>query len=102
MLVADEKLETALDLALTALAQVAATGTNDEKIKASVALLQGVNLAYENNRKAAVASTVIPLLESVTRNLAGTLTEEDSWAPAFALDPTQQASLLMSFSKQLG
>ena len=102
MLVADEKLETALDLALTALAQVAATGTNDEKIKASVALLQGVNLAYENNRKAAVASKVLPLLESVTRNLAGTLTEEDSWAPAFALDPTQQASLRMSFSKQLG
>jgi hypothetical protein len=102
MLVADEKLETALDLALTALAQVAATGTNDEKIKASVALLQGVNLAYENNRKSAVASKVFPLLESVTRNLAGQLTEEDSWAPAFALDPTQQASLLMSFSKQLG
>jgi hypothetical protein len=102
MLVADEKLETALDLALTSLAQVAATGTNDEKIKASVALLQGVNLAYENNRKSAVASKVLPLLESVTRNLAGQLTEEDSWAPAFALDPTQQASLLMSFSKQLG
>jgi len=102
MLVADEKLETALDLALTSLAQVAATGTNDEKIKASVALLQGVNLAYENNRKSAVASKVFPLLESVTRNLAGQLTEEDSWAPAFALDPTQQASLLMQFSKQLG
>ena len=102
MLVADEKLETALDLALTALAQVAATGNNDEKIKASVALLQGVNLAYENNRKAAVASKVLPLLESVTRNLAGQLTEEDAWAPAFALDTTQQASLLMSFSKQLG
>jgi hypothetical protein len=102
VLVADEKLEIALDLAMTALAQVAATGTNDEKIKASVALLQGVNLAYENNRKAAVASKVLPLLESVTRNLAGQLTEEDAWAPAFALDPTQQASLLMSFSKQLG
>jgi hypothetical protein len=102
MLVADEKLETALDLALTSLAQVAATGNNDEKIKASVALLQGVNLAYENNRKSAVASKVFPLLESVTRNLAGQLTEEDAWAPAFALDPTQQASLLMSFSKQLG
>ena len=102
MLIADEKLEAALDLALTSLAQVAATGNNDEKIKASVALLQGVNLAYENNRKAAVASKVLPLLESVTRNLAGQLTEEDVWAPAFSLDTTQQASLLMSFSKQLG
>lgn len=101
MLVADEKLETALDLALTSLAQVAATGTNEEKVKASVALLQGVNLAYENNRKAALVSKVLPLLESVTKNLAGTLTENDAWAPAFGLEPTQQASLLLSFSKQL-
>ena len=101
MLIADEKLEAALDLALTALAQVAASGTNEEKVKASVALLQGVNLAYESNRKAAVASKVLPLLESVTRNLAGQLTEEDVWAPAYTLEPTQQASLLMAFSKQL-
>lgn len=101
MLIADERLEAALDLALTALAQVAATGTNEEKVKASVALLQGVNLAYESNRKAAVASKVLPLLEAVTRNLAGQLTEEDCWAPAYTLEPTQQASLLMAFSKQL-
>lgn len=102
MLVAEEKLTTALDLALTALAQVAATGTNDEKVKASVALLQGVNLAFENNRKAALVSKVLPLLESVTKNLAGTLSEDDHWAPAFNLEPTQQASLLLAFSKQLG
>jgi hypothetical protein len=101
VLVADEKLEAALDLALTALAQVAATGNNDEKIKAAVALLQGVGLAYETNRKAAVASKVLPLLEAVTKNLAGQLTEEDAWAPAYTLKPTQQASLLMAFSKQL-
>ena len=102
MLVADEKLETALDLALTSLAQVAATGNNDEKVRASVALLQGVNLAYENNRKAALVTKVLPLLESVTKNLAGTLTEDDAWAPAFNLEPSAQASLLLAFSKQLG
>ena len=102
MLVADEKLETALDLALTALAQVAASGTNEEKVKAAVALLQGVNLAFENNRKAALVSKVLPLLESVTKNLSGTLSEDDAWAPAFNLEPSAQASLLLAFSKQLG
>ena len=99
MLVADEKLETALKLALTALAEVAATGTNEDKVKASLALLQGVNLAYESNRKAALVSRVLPLLESVTKNLAGTLTDDDAWAPAFNLETTQQASLLLAFSK---
>ena len=101
-MVPSEKLETALDLALTALAQVAATGTNEEKIKASVALLQGVDLAFEANRKVAVASKVLPLLDAVTKNLSGQLTAEDPWAPAYTLEPTQQASLLMAFSKQLG
>jgi len=101
VLVADEKLEAALDLALTALAEVAAHGTNEERVKAAVALLQGVGLAYETNRKAAVASSVLTLLEAVTKNLAGQLSEEDAWAPAYTLEPTQQASLLMAFSKQL-
>jgi hypothetical protein len=101
VLVETEKLEVALDLALTALAQVAATGTNEEKVKAATALLQGVNLAYETSRKAAVASKVLPLLEAVTKNLSGQLGEDDPWAPAYTLEPLQQASLLMAFSKQL-
>lgn len=101
MLVSSKKLEDALDLALLTLAEVAAKGTNDEKVKAATALLQGVSFAYETNRKAALASRVLPLVDAVTKNLSGTLTENDAYAPAFALEPTQQASLLASFAKQL-
>ncbi len=101
MLASPKKLEDAVDLALLTLAEVAATGTNDEKIKAATALLQGVSFAYETNRKAALASRVFPLIDAVTKNLSGTLTEDDAYAPAFALEPTQQASLLASFTKQL-
>ena len=100
-MVSSQKLEDALELALLTLAEVAATGNNDEKIKAATALLQGVSFAYETNRKAALASRVLPLMDALTNNLSGTLTENDAYAPAFALEPTQQASLLASFAKQL-
>ena len=101
MLVSPEKLESALDLALLTLAQVAANGTNDEKVKAATALLQGVSLSYEVSRKAALASRLLPLVDAVTRNLSGQLSETDPYAPAFDLEPTQQASLLAAFTKQL-
>jgi len=97
----EEKLENALELALVTLGQVAATGTNEEKVKAASALLQGVSLAYEVSRKAALASRLLPLVDAVTRNLSGQLTESDPYAPAFALEPTQQASLLAAFTKNL-
>jgi hypothetical protein len=80
---------------------VAATGNNDEKVRAATALLQGVGLAYEVQRKAALSARVLPLVDAVTKNLSGTLSENDSYAPAFALEPTQQASLLTAFVKEL-
>ena len=39
-MVSSKKLEDALDLALLTLADVAARGTNDERVKAATALLQ--------------------------------------------------------------
>lgn len=100
-MVSHETLEHSVELALTTLAQVAATGNNDEKVRAATALLQGVGLAYEVQRKAALSARVLPLVDAVTKNLSGTLSENDSYAPAFALEPTQQASLLTAFVKEL-
>lgn len=77
----EDRIEAAVELALATLAQVAATGSNDEKVKASVALLQGAQVAWEGARKAAVTSRVLPLLEAVGKNLAGQLSESDPYAP---------------------
>jgi hypothetical protein len=97
----EERIEAAVELALTTLAQVAATGSNEEKIKASVALLQGVQVAWEGARKAAVTSRVLPLLDAVGKNLAGQLTEGDPYAPVYGLEPCQQASLVMALTKEV-
>ncbi|MCP9903107.1 hypothetical protein KBY85_02990 [Cyanobium sp. BA5m-10] len=90
-----------MELALTTLAVVASSGTNDEKVRAATALLQGVGLAYEVQRKEALSLRVLPLVDAVTKNLSGTLRDDDNYAPAFALEPTQQASLLTAFVKEL-
>lgn len=97
----EARIETAVELALTTLAQVAATGSNDEKIRASVALLQGAQVAWEGARKAAVTSRVLPLLEAVGKNLAGQLTEADPYAPVYGLEPSQQASIVMALAKEV-
>jgi hypothetical protein len=97
----EQRVDTAIELALTTLAQVAATGSNDEKIKASVALLQGAQLAWEEARKAALTARVLPLLEAVGKNLAGQLSQSDPYAPVYGLEPCQQASLLMALSKEV-
>jgi hypothetical protein len=101
MSTAEEQIEAAVELALTALAQVAVSGSNEEKIKASVALLQGAQVAWEGARKAAVTSRVLPLLEAVGKNLAGQLTEADPYAPVYGLEPCQQASLVMALTKEV-
>ena len=100
-MVSQETLENSVELALTTLAVVASSGTNDEKVKAAIALLQGVGLAYEVQRKEALSLRVLPLVDAVTKNLSGTLSDDDNYAPAFALEPTQQASLLTAFVKEL-
>jgi len=98
---AEDRIEAAIELALTTLAQVAATGSNEEKIKASVALLQGAQVAWDGARRAAVTARVLPLLEAVGRNLAGQLSESDPYAPVYGLEPCQQASLVMALTKEV-
>lgn len=100
-MVSQATLENSVELALTTLAVVASSGTNDEKVRAAIALLQGVGLAYEVQRKEALSLRVLPLVDAVTKNLSGTLSDDDNYAPAFALEPTQQASLLTAFVKEL-
>ena len=71
MAITNEKIEDALELALTSLAGVAATGSNDEKISASKALIEAVDMAGNQKRRTMLADRLMPLIDSVTRNLAG-------------------------------
>ncbi len=101
MAVTSEKLEMAVEAALISLTGVAASGTNEEKIAASKALIEAVSVASTQMRKQMITARVLPLIDSVTRNLSGTLTETDSFAPVYALDAAQQGSLVMSLTKEL-
>jgi hypothetical protein len=101
MAVTGEKLEDALEMALTSLAGVAASGTNEERISASRVLIEAVEMASVQLRKQQVLAKVLPLMDVVTRNLAGKLSEEDDWAPVLSLDPAAQGSVLLSLSKEL-
>jgi hypothetical protein len=44
---------------------------------------------------------VLPLMDVVTRNMAGKLNEDDDWAPILSLNPAEQGSILLSLSKEL-
>jgi hypothetical protein len=96
-----EKLEVALEVALTTLCGVAATGTNDEKVAAAKELVNAVQVASTELRKEAVTARVLPLLDAVSRNLAGQLTEGDTYAPVYGLDAAQQGSLLLTLTKEV-
>lgn len=101
MAVTTEKLEDALEMALTSLSGVAATGSNEEKIAASKVLIEAVEMASNQMRKQMLTARVLPLIDSVTRNLSGTLAEDADYAPVYALEPAQQGSILMSLTKEL-
>ncbi len=96
-----EKIEDALEMALTSLAGVAATGSNEEKIAASRVLIEAVDMASTQMRKHQVLVKVLPLMDVVTRNMAGKLNEDDDWAPILSLNPAEQGSILLSLSKEL-
>jgi len=101
MAITNEKIEDALEMALTSLAGVAASGTNEEKIAASKVLIEAVDMAGNQMRRAMLADRVLPLIDSVTRNLAGQLADDAEYAPVYALDVAQQSSLLMGITKEL-
>jgi hypothetical protein len=101
MVITNEKIEDALEMALTSLAGVAATGSNDEKIAACKVLIEAVDMAGNQKRRSMLADRVMPLIDSVTRNLAGQLADDAEYAPVYALDVAQQSSLLMGITKDL-
>jgi hypothetical protein len=102
MAITNEKIECALEMALTALSGVAATGTNEERIAASKVLIEAVSMAGNQMRKEALTARVLPLVDTVTRNLAGQLSPDEPFAPVYALDTAQQASIIMSLTKEIG
>jgi hypothetical protein len=98
----EERLDDAMNLAMTALAQVAATGSDNDKVKAASALAQVVLSQWELRRKGAVTAAVLPLFEAVSRNLAGALTEGDRYCPAYELDTAAQSNLLLHLGRLAG
>jgi hypothetical protein len=101
MAVTTEKLEASLELALVALGQVCQTGTNDEKIAASRELVQAVEMAGTQLRKAMLAERVYPLIETVTKNLAGQLADDDEFCPVYSLGVAEQSALLLGVTKEI-
>ena len=101
MAITNEKIESALEMALTSLSKVAGTGSNEEKISASKVLIEAVEMASNQMRKQMITTRVLPLIDSVTRNLSGKLSDDDDYAPVYALKPAQQGSILMSLTKEL-
>ena len=101
MAVTTEKLEASLELALVALGQVCQTGTNDEKIAASRELVQAVEMAGTQLRKAMLAERVYPLIDSVTKNLAGKLGDDDEFCPIYSLGVAEQSALLLGVTKEI-
>ena len=102
MAVTPDKIEDALEMALTALSKVCASGSNEDKINAAKVLLDGVEMAGTQMRKQMMASRVMPLIDAVTKNLSGQLTGDDEFCPVYSLDPAQQSSIILNLSKELG
>lgn len=101
MAVTTEKLEASLELALVALGQVCQTGSNEEKIAASRELVQAVEMAGTQLRKAMLAERVYPLIDSVTKNLAGQLNDDDEFCPVYSLGVAEQSALLLGVTKEI-
>ena len=101
MALSAEKIESAMELALTSLSSIAATGSNEEKIEASKVLLDAVELYAVQHRKDQLANSVLPLVDVLVRQMAGKLTPDDSFAPCMQLDPAQAGSLVMSLTGQV-
>ena len=99
MALTPNKVEAALELALTALGEVAATGTPDERVAASKVLLEAVELYEVQRRKNQLVNSVSPLLDVLVRNLSGLLEADDRYCPALALEPAQAGSLVLSLTQ---
>ena len=94
-----KEVDAALELAVMTLAEVCREGSSDERVKASVALLQAVREEREWRRKGALTGVLLPLLETLGGNLAGQLKEGHSWGPVLELTPVEQGNLLLALTK---
>jgi len=101
MAVTTAKLEASLELALVALGQVCQSASNEEKIAASRELVQAVEMAGTQLRKAMLAERVYPLIDSVTKNLAGQLADDDEYCPVYSLGVAEQSALLLGVTKEI-
>ena len=97
-----EKLEKALDAALDALKDITASAEDRERIEASKALIHAVDVATTQLRKEKMATAMMPVIEAVSKNLSGQLSDEDDYCPVYALDTAQQGSLLLQLQQKLG
>ncbi len=101
MALSPELIESAMEMAIQSLSQVAATGTNDEKIAASRVLIEAAETYATQRRKDELSATVSPLIDLMVRNLAGLLEETDRYAPCLSLEPAQSGSLILSLTQQV-
>lgn len=95
------KIEDAMELAITSLSSIAATGSAEEKIQASKVLLDACEMYAIQHRKDDLANRVTPLIDVLVRQMSGMLTPDDAFCPAMQLDPCQAGSLVMSLSTQV-
>jgi hypothetical protein len=91
--------EAALDLAVATLGQVCVEGEAEQRVKASVALLQAVKEEREWRRRGALTAVLLPLLETLGGNLAGRLEDGEPWGPVLTLTPVEQGNLLLALTK---
>jgi hypothetical protein len=94
-----DKVELAFEVALTSLSQVAATGTNEERVAASKVLVEAVEVYEVQRRKNELAASVSPLVDVLVRNLSGLLDASDRYCPALTLEPAQAGSLVLSLTQ---
>ena len=96
-----QKIEDAMELAITSLSSITATGSANDRIEASKVLLNACEMYAVQHRKDELSSRVIPLVDVLVRQMSGALTPDDAFCPAMELDPCQAGSLVMSLSTQL-
>ena len=100
-MITSEKIEDALELALVTLSRVASEGDNAEKILAAKELGLIVDRSMTQMRKAQLASLTFPLISAISKNMAGQLSEQDPFCPAYSLQPAEQGSVLLALAGKI-
>ena len=91
--------EAALELAVLALGEVCREGTADERVTAATVLVQAVKEERDWKRKCALSAVFVPLLQTLSGNLAGNLDEDHPYGPVLGLTAVEQGNLLLQLTK---